>query len=69
MSPGRVLLEVLPLSDGFYGHRLWIKITGSFTQSLDGIAEQLAKTVTFQIAYGNKMLRLRFPLLRGFNEG
>lgn len=60
---GRVLLEVLPLSDGLYGHRLRIKITASSTQSLDGISDLLAKTVTFEIALGKEVVRLLFPLL------
>lgn len=60
---GRVLLEVLPLSDGLYGHRLRIKITGSSTQSLDGVADLPAKTVTFEIALGTEVVRLLFPLL------
>lgn len=57
----RVLLEVLPLSDRLYGLRLWIKTTASSTQSLDGVAELLAKTVTFEFAIGKEVARLLFP--------
>lgn len=62
----RVLLEVLPLSDRLYGHRLWIKTTASSTQSLDGVAELLAKTVTFEIALGKEVTRLLFPYCESF---
>lgn len=57
---GRALLAVLTLSVGLCGHRVWIIIRASFTCSLGVTAEQLAKTLTFEISHEREMVRFGF---------